>query len=792
MLATLLAALLSASPVPSSSARPIAGIASPCPTATPSTVRGASPVPCASPALKTIGVTAGIGRKANLVGIAQSASTGTINQEQIAARPLLRPGEILEEIPGLDVTQHSGGGKANQYYLRGFQLDHGTDLDGNINGIPINLGSHAHGQGYSDINYLIPELVGYVEFKKGVYFADQGDFATAGGYDLFYRNTIAPTTSFTVGDFGYDRFLTANATPVGNGNLLYAVEISHDNGSYIKPDEYQKFNGVLRYSRVSARDSMAITAIGYSGTFGSTDQIPQRLIDAGDLKYYGTIDPTDGGNTYRYAISGQFTHQDPNGETKLNMYGVDSYLNLFSNFTYDFFDAQDYYNVTQNPITCNGAYKSCTPNAGTAAAPRTTSYQSFCPANNTAPAGAGFHTVSLTAYTFACGDQREQKDVRTYYGFDLTRSFVTPGSETVLGVGLRDDDIPTVLLALTNGRVAYPNGTLSNDHITLFAPDAYVESTLRFGAKLRMTPALRFDSLAQTVAAYLPANSGRASEGIVDPKFTLAYAPSKNQEAYFDIGESYHSNDARGVIGIGNVDPQTHAAFDATGADVPFNAPLTRAFGDEIGYRYSVPRLTATFSAFRLLLENELVFDGDHGTTSVGGPTERKGVEFANYWTALPWLTLKADLATTTARFTTDPLNQGTGVPESLNGVVGLGATAEEKYYTASVTMQYFGPRTLDTQGDAKSPPTTAFNTQYTARLAHRRSLTLDVFNIFNAYAPDVTYSYASWTIQDAANPALANNAAINPALGGQGVTDYHLHPQQKRTVRVTFAQAGI
>jgi hypothetical protein len=168
----------SVAPVPAPAAV-AAVLPSPCPTATPSGAKGSTPAPCASPALATIGRTGEIGRKANLVGIAQSASTGTIDQEQIAARPLLRPGEILEEIPGLTITQHSGGGKANQYYLRGFQLDHGTDLDGTINGIPINLGSHAHGQGYSDINYLIPELVSYVEFKKGVYFADQGDFATS-------------------------------------------------------------------------------------------------------------------------------------------------------------------------------------------------------------------------------------------------------------------------------------------------------------------------------------------------------------------------------------------------------------------------------------------------------------------------------------------------------------------------------------------------------------------------------------------------------------------------------------
>jgi hypothetical protein len=779
MFSFLVAAVLLAVPAAAPSAAPAVLRASP------------SPSPSASPVheLSTIGQTLTVGRQQNLVGTALSASTGTISQEQISTRPLLRPGEVLEDIPGLVISQHSGGGKANQYYLRGFQLDHGTDLDGSINGVPINLGTHAHGQGYSDINYLMPELVGDVEFKKGLYFADQGDFATAGGYELFYRNTIVPTTSFTAGDYGYDRFFTAASPKFGAGTLLYAVEIAHDNGSFVKPDEYHRFNGVLRYSSTKGADAFAVTGLAYSGTFGSTDQVPQRAIDQGLINRYGYEDPSDGGNTYHYALSAQYTHAAPNGSFKADVYGVTSLLNLQSNFTYFYDDANDYYNVTQNPVTCNGAYRTCTPNAGTAAAPRTTAYQSYCPANDTAPAGALYHSVAPAPFAFGCGDQRTQLDVRTYYGFKANRTFTTPGAETTLGAELRNDNVPTVGLFLSNGRVAYPNGTLSNDHVTLTAPSLYLASQLRFGEKLRITPAVRFDALRQSVAAYLPGNSGRASESAVDPKFALAYAPSRNQEFYFDIGESYHSNDARGVVG--GLDPQTHAAFDPSGAPVVTNAVLTRAFGEEVGYRFSNRRLTTTISAFRLLLANELQFDGDHGTTSVGGPTVRQGIELANYFSPTTWLTLDADLATTSARFTTDPTNQGTGVPESLNGVVSLGATADTAHYAASIRMRYFGPRTLDTQGDAKSPPSTTFNTQITAKLAHRRSLTLDVFNIFNSQTPDVTYYYASWLKSDAANPALANNPAINPALGGAGVNDYHLHPSQARTVRLTFTAAG-
>ncbi len=765
------------SPCPSSSPAGISGIPPGAPTAL-----AASSTPCAA-GLKQIGRVS-VGRKANLVGKAISASTGTISQEQIATRPLLRPGEVLEDIPGLIISQHSGGGKANQYYLRGFQLDHGTNLEADINGVPVNLGSHAHGQGYSDINYLMPELVGYVEFKKGTYFADQGDFAVAGGYNLYYRNTIEPTSEFTAGDFGYDRFFTANTVKVGAGNLLYAAEIAHDNGSYVRADEYHRYNGVLRYSRTQGPNSLAVTGIAYNGAFNSTDQIPQRVVDQGLISRFGYEDPTDGGNTYRYALSSQFTHTNPNGATKFNVYGVNSLLNLFSNFTYDYFDANDYYNVTQNPITCNPAYMSCTPNSGTA--PRTNKYQSYCPANNTAPVGAAVHSVALTPYTFTCGDQREQVDKRMYYGFDTSRSFVTPGTETTIGAGMRNDNAPVVGLYLTNAQQQYPNGTLSNDHVVNTSEFAYVESRISIGSKLKLIPGLRYDHYNYSVAAFDPANSGTANEGLLDPKFAVAYAASPHEEFYADYGESFHSNDARGVIG--NVDPQTHANFDSTGAPVQFNSPLTRAVGYELGYRYSSPKLTSTVSVFRLLVANELIFDGDHGTTSVGGPDVRQGIELANYYTPTKNLTFDADLATTTARFLTDPLHQGTGVPESLAGVISAGATLDQPHFAASLRVRYFGPRILDTQGDASSPPSTTLNSQVTLKLKRRSSISLDVFNILDSPAADVTYYYASWLKSDAANPALANNPSINPALGGSGFNDYHFHPSQARTVRLTYS----
>jgi hypothetical protein len=768
----------------------------PCPSAFPpgpaaipnaSPAPDATPQPCPSSGPKTIGHVSAVGRSANLVGTASAASEGTISAQDIADRPILRPGELLETIPGLVISQHSGEGKANQYYLRGFQLDHGTDLESTIGGIPINMVSHAHGQGYSDINWLMPETVSFVEFKKGPYYADQGDFSTAGAYNLYFRDTIEPITTFGFGDFGYDRFFTAGSPQVGAGHVLYAAEIDHDNGTFVKPDEYHKINGFLRYSLKRGKDGLGVNLFAYDGAFNSTDQIPQRLVDAGVINSYGYVDPTDGGNTYRYAMSTQWQHEDPNGQTTLNAYVVDYSLDLFSDFTYDLYDANNYYNETVNPITCNAAFTTCKPNApGGLRAPN---YSSYCPAY-TARAGAAVGSLTPVPYDFQCGDQREQLDKRVISGFNFSRTFSTPGTLTTIGVDTRNDNISTLGLFLVADRNRFPGGTLSDDHVVERGSDVYIQSELHVGPKLRFFPGLRTDFYSFHDAAYDPLNSGAGTAAMVNPKLSAAYALGRSQEFYLDYGSSFHSNDVRGATYID--DPQTRAAFDSTGAPIGQNPLLNRSVGEEVGYRYSMPRLTTTLSLWELYQADELIFDGDHGTTALGGPTQRKGVEFANHYLPKPWLILDADVATSTARFLDDPAHQGTGVPESLNSVVALGATAEEPRYAASLRMRYFGPRTLDTEGDAKSPPSTIWSTQLTLKVHRNERLTLDFFNIFNADVPDVTYYYNSWLPYDAKNPANATNPAINPALGANidgnaGVPDYHFHPAEKRAVRLTY-----
>jgi carboxypeptidase family protein/TonB-dependent receptor-like protein len=271
----------------------------------------------------------------NLVGIAQSASQGAITARQLDVRPVMRAGEVLETVPGVIITQHSGEGKANQYFLRGFNLDHGSDFATTIAGTPVNMPTHAHSQGYSDINFLIPELVAGVQFSKGPYFAEQGDFATAGTSSISYATVLdRPLANVEVGTFGFARALVAASPSVGRGHLLVAFETSTNAGPWNVPDSYRKFNGVARYSRGDAVNGISLTAMGYHGKWNATEASPERAVASGLIERFGTIDATDGGRTSRYSLSGEWQRGGNTAVTKVSAFGLAYDLDLISNFTF--------------------------------------------------------------------------------------------------------------------------------------------------------------------------------------------------------------------------------------------------------------------------------------------------------------------------------------------------------------------------------------------------------------------------------------------------------------------------
>ena len=279
------------------------------------------------------------GRVENLIGIADTASEGDTSAEEIQYRPFARAGEVMETVPGLIITQHDGGGKANQYFLRGFNLDHGTDLATSLDGVPLNMPSHVHGQGYTDTNWLIPEIVKDVHFEKGPFSPEYGDFANAGNVEI-ENQTQLPKNILTaeLGTLGYERLLAAASHKMGEGKLLYALETSHYDGAWDVPDNYRKMNGIVRFSEGDesslAGSGYSVSAQSYYGQWVGSEQVPERAVEGGLIGRYGNLDPSDGGLTHRNSIYGEWHRRSEDSATQVNAFLVNYALNLYSDFTY--------------------------------------------------------------------------------------------------------------------------------------------------------------------------------------------------------------------------------------------------------------------------------------------------------------------------------------------------------------------------------------------------------------------------------------------------------------------------
>jgi outer membrane cobalamin receptor len=442
-------------------------------------------------------------RQSGAPTIADSASEGEVSSREIAARPIYRSADLLESVPGLIVTQHSGEGKANQYFLRGFNLDHGTDLAITVDGVPVNQRTHAHGQGYSDLNFVIPELVGGVRYRKGPYYAEEGDFAAAGAARLqLHRHLDAGIAEATAGGFGYRRALLADSPAAAGGRVLYALELVHNDGPWTRPDDLHKLNALLRYSGGSAANGFDVTAMAYRGRWSSTDQIPRRAVESQQLGRYDAVDPTDGGRSQRYSLSASLRRTDGATATRADAYVVRSDLRLFSNFTY----------FLRDPLS---------------------------------------------------GDQMEQRDSRVTSGANFERTWLgsVGGREVEARVGaqLRNDDIS---IGLFNTRAKERLSTTRDDRVVESSAGVYLQGSAQVAPALRALAGIRSDFYRADVASDGPANAGKVNESLASPKLGLVLGPWSATEYYLSYGRGFHSNDARGSTIT--VDPASGAPAQAT------------------------------------------------------------------------------------------------------------------------------------------------------------------------------------------------------------------------------------
>jgi outer membrane receptor protein involved in Fe transport len=540
-----------------------------------------------------------------------AASDSTTGQAELGLRPRLRTENVLEAVPGLFTVQHAGGGKAQQYFMRGFDLDHGTDLAFFVDGAPINAVSHAHGQGFSDLHFIIPEVIDRLDSTKGPYSAQVGDFATAGSVTFRMADHLDEGIGrVEVGPDGHKRAVAAVSPDLGeNWRAVAAAEVFNEDGPFIHPEDYDRFNGYAKITRILDEESeLSLMLTAYGGTWNMSGVLPARAVcGEGDgtptpaayagshcLSRWDSVDPSQGGASERLMALTTYRRRIERGDVELTAYVVHSNLQLF-------------------------------PNDGIAA-----SFQ---------PAGMQY------------GSQVEQDDTRTEMGANLrlSRQVDVGGLDVRVAAGLqfRDDVIDAELHRTEqrqrlDGMPGIPgpifDGTINESELGAYADaDWRVAKWLRFvlgGRADRIDAAL--DNASPTAVNQA---SGYKGASQFSPKASMVVSPLREWDVFVNYGSGFHTNDVRSTLvgEINGVQPTLIAT--ATGYEVGTSVRPLKG-------------LSITAVAFLLDLTQELTVDGDTDSTSPSGPTRRYGGEFSGRYQLGHGLFADATFTVAHARYT--------------------------------------------------------------------------------------------------------------------------------------------
>ena len=422
----------------------------------------------------------------------------TISDLDIHLRPINNSQEILRSVPGLFIGQHAGGGKAEQLFIRGFDVDHGTDVNISVDGMPVNMVSHAHGQGYADLHFVIPEFIDKVNFDKGPYFAEKGNFTTAGFVDFktkdFLENNFA---KLEVGQFKTYRGvlglnLLKNNKEVKNQSLILATETYFTDGYFDNSQDFNRFNGMLKYHG-KLNDNNFLTAYfsALSSKWNASGQIPDRAVEDGTIGWFGAIDANEGGKTSRYNFNANLKSYLKNGGKFTNQIFYSKYqFELYSNFTF----------FLNDPIN---------------------------------------------------GDQIRQKEDRNLFGFNSTYEKSTQifglKSETFLGIQLRYDDINDLELSRTKDRSITTEQLKSGD-VDEINLGAFWSQKISLNQNFDITPSIRFDEFENQYNDKLLQQKLKSNSTIFSPKLRMNYRINENVQLYSYFGKGFHSNDTRVAV----------------------------------------------------------------------------------------------------------------------------------------------------------------------------------------------------------------------------------------------------
>jgi outer membrane receptor protein involved in Fe transport len=691
-------------------------------------------------------------QRLELLGTAQTASEGVVTDEELQMLPAYRPGQLLETVPGLIVTLHSGEGKANQYLMRGYNLDHGTDLETYVDGMPINQPTHAHGQGYTDLNFMIPELADGLTYTTGTYYANVGDFGAVGSVRMSYRDTIPDQVAATIGTYGFQRIFGTGTQALGDGQLLAAVEVQHYDGPFVTPDDQRKENFVLRYSEGDEHNGYSLTGMVYHGLWTNTTDIPLRAIAEGLVpNRFGTLDPTDGGLAWRASLSFNDYATLGDGQLTTSAFFIENQLHLYNNFT---------------------------------------------------------HFLTDPIY----GDQEDQMENRHAFGGQSNYTLPVPlGSiPNVLSVGLLTRyDLLHVGRDPSDDRITVPAeysppSFTNDDRVWLFSGAAYLQATTRWTSQFRSVLGFREDYQHGTDIDYEAAlhetagysNSGTAQQQLPQPKGSLIYTATDTLEFYASAGRGFHSADLRGVNQDVSVDlglPHTHL--------------LSKQEGQEVGVRATPqPNLALTFALFNLWQQSETIIDPDVGADSAGPPSRRYGFEVNVTYKIDQYLEFYGSVSGDHTRFT-QPFDDGTGHEGTYitDAPVATGSLAlyltDLGPWSGGLSYRYLGNYPLssgpcnnaaavhDFPGVATScanAPTalgqvngkgfgeTNLDVHYA--FLEKWSASLGIYNLFNTHAAAAEFWYVD---------RLQNEIGTYP----DGRADIHEHPLEPIMARLTLAK---
>ena len=692
-----------------------------------------APTPKKPPASSTVvGAVVVTTSRVNLLGVAATASQGSVTRKEVELRPIYRIGQLYETVPGLVVTVHSGEGKANQYLLRGFNLDHGTDFASFIDAMPVNRPTNAHGQGYSDQNFLMPQLVGGVDFTKGPYYAAVGDFGAVGSAHVRLIDDLPDQVQASMGTLrDQDLFVGGTAHFDADDRLLAAIDLSHLDGPWSPPSQFRQANATARFSHGDDADGYSLTGLYYNSNGGlETDQSIYAHED-GLIGRYGTLDPSDHSRSERYSFSGHYGATGDGWRFASNAYVVHSTMTLWNDFTHYLFD----------------------------------------PVN---------------------GDQEQQDETRDTYGLDgaltLTHNFGAIRSDTVVGLQDRYDSayvdrrhtldrvvLDYCELANTAGTAATPfpavGGSCTADRVKLNDLGLYIQNTTRWTGWLRTELGLREEEYQASDHSLTTGFSGSTSMPLLQPKGSLILGPFYQTEVYHSSGRGFHSNDVRGVLQTVPLEGIPSAA-----GGTPLLAPAT---GEEVGLRSNlIPKVQVQLALFQEDFSSELGYDQDQGEDTASAPSRRQGVEISGQYRPFPWIELNTDLAFTKERYVGSAAtlaNFGLSGPFIANSPSFIGSFG--------VLVDNLGPWFGGLQWRDLGPYPVADGLQYPTdpgysevnadvgyKLSQKLKVQLSVYNALNSHANASAYDYTSRLV-----------------VGGPEVTGLHIHPLEPVSARLAI-----